>query len=109
MRYFVMQNERSYHENSVTGTPEIVDPYVRIVANRFLITSRHDDSVQYVWESCTEQSITIYGDVDRGERGRGIKLVVHHEGDATEFLDGSKLDDLIKTYPRFKSNGAVQL
>lgn len=72
-----------------------------LVADRVTVTSKHDDDVQYVWESGAEQTFTIYEDVDGEKLGRGTKLTLHLKDDAAEFLDESKLKDLIKKYSQF--------
>lgn len=72
-----------------------------LVADRVTVTSKHDDDKQYVWESGAEQTFTIYEDVDGEPLGRGTKLTLHLKDDASEFLEESKLKDLIKKYSQF--------
>lgn len=71
-----------------------------LVADRVMVTSKHHDDVQYVWESGAEQTFTIYE--DSGESlGRGTRLRLFLKEDAEEFLEESKLKDLITKYSQF--------
>lgn len=72
-----------------------------LVADRVTVTSKHDDDKQYVWESGAEQTFTIYEDSEGESIGRGTKLTLHLKDDASEFLEESKLKDLIKRYSQF--------
>lgn len=72
-----------------------------LVADRVTVTSKHDNDKQYVWESGAEQTFTIYEDTEGEELGRGTKITLHLKDDASEYLDESKLKELIKKYSQF--------
>lgn len=72
-----------------------------LVADRVTVTSKHDNDKQYVWESGAEQTFTIFEDTDGEPLERGTKLTLHMKDDATEYLEESKLKELITKYSQF--------
>eukprot|EP00178_Gracilaria_changii_P013598 TRINITY_DN383_c0_g1_i1.p1 TRINITY_DN383_c0_g1~~TRINITY_DN383_c0_g1_i1.p1 ORF type:complete len:853 (-),score=221.93 TRINITY_DN383_c0_g1_i1:1983-4541(-) len=72
-----------------------------LVADRVTVTTKHNDDVQYVWESGAEQTFTIYEDNDGEPLQRGTKLTLHLKEDAKDFLEEFKLKDLITRYSQF--------
>lgn len=73
---------------------------VYLVADKVRVTTKHNDDKQYIWESSADGSFTI--EEDDGEAlGRGSVITLYLKEDATEFVDQSKLEDLIKRYSQF--------
>eukprot|EP00177_Eucheuma_denticulatum_P007528 GFKZ01013702.1.p1 GENE.GFKZ01013702.1~~GFKZ01013702.1.p1 ORF type:complete len:844 (-),score=224.96 GFKZ01013702.1:291-2822(-) len=72
-----------------------------LVADRVTVTSKHNDDKQYVWESGAEQTFTIFEDTKGEQMPRGTKLTLYMKEDASEFLDETKLKDLITKYSQF--------
>eukprot|EP00091_Calanus_sinicus_P024127 TRINITY_DN8493_c0_g1_i2.p1 TRINITY_DN8493_c0_g1~~TRINITY_DN8493_c0_g1_i2.p1 ORF type:complete len:191 (+),score=89.32 TRINITY_DN8493_c0_g1_i2:95-667(+) len=60
-----------------------------LVADRVVVTSKHNDDEQYVWESCAGGSFTIKPGNDP-EVKRGSKIVLHMKEDQAEYIEEKK-------------------
>lgn len=73
-----------------------------LVADRVTVRSKHNaESAQYVWESGADQTFTIREDVGGPPLVRGTELTLHLKEDAGEYLETSKLKELIQKYSQF--------
>ena len=71
--------------------------------NKVMITSKHNDDEQYIWESSAGGSFTIW--LDPGESiGHGSKIDLHMKEDQAEFSDGKKPFDRNKSIASFSTN-----
>ena len=74
---------------------------VYLVADLVTVTTKHNDDVQWIWESAADASFTIAEDKDGEPLGRGTKITLTLKEDAQEFLDESKLKEVVTTYSEF--------
>merc|ERR1712223_1617888 len=64
-----------------------------LVADKVVVTSKHNDDEQYVWESSAGGSFTIKTDTDGEPLGRGTKIVLQLEEEKKEG-DEPKVEDV---------------
>ena len=73
-----------------------------LVANRVSVVSKHNDDIQYVWESEAGGHFTIRPD-DGESIGRGTKIILDLKDDQAEYLEQRRLEDLVKKHSQFIS------
>jgi len=71
-----------------------------LVADKVVVTSKHNDDEQYVWESSAGGSFTIKPGNDP-DLVRGTKLVLHMKEDQAEYIEEKKVKEVVKKHSQF--------
>merc|ERR1712013_887096 len=71
-----------------------------LVADKVVVTSKHNDDEQYIWESSAGGSFTIRPG-DDPELKRGSKIVLHMKEDQAEFIEEKKVKEVVKKHSQF--------
>lgn len=71
-----------------------------LVADTVVVTSKHNDDDQYIWES-DASSFSIVKDPRGDTLKRGSTISLHLKEEAHDFLEPSTLKDLVKKYSQF--------
>ncbi|CAN1323021.1 Endoplasmin homolog, partial [Linum perenne] len=74
---------------------------VYLVADYVEVISKHNEDKQYVWESKADGAFAISEDTWNEPLGRGTEIRLHLREEAGEYLEESKLKDLVKRYSEF--------
>ncbi|XP_074610216.1 endoplasmin-like [Acropora palmata] len=71
-----------------------------LVADRVIVTTKHNDDKQYIWES-DSVSFSITEDPRGDTLQRGTTVSVHLKEEARDFLEPETIKDLVKKYSQF--------
>ncbi|EEF51239.1 heat shock protein 83 [Ricinus communis] len=74
-----------------------------LVAEKVVVTTKHNDDDQYVWESQAGGSFIVRKDVDGEPLGRGTKVTLYLKEDQFEYLEERRLKDLVRKHSEFIS------
>jgi heat shock protein beta len=74
---------------------------VFLVADHVVVTSKQNDSDQYVWTSEADGGFSVVKDPQGNTLGRGTRITLHLKDDALEFLEQETIKNLAKKYSEF--------
>lgn len=74
-----------------------------LVADKVTFVSKHNDDEQYVWESAAGGTFTLTQDTEGEQLGRGSKIILHLKDEQTDYLNESRIKEVVRKHSEFIS------